>query len=117
MANGNGITFTSSYTGKEMLNPATNKPFQTLNEYLVYMDGDSSAKKTANKIIETTETADKPSENNPFGYNAANLELKKSGDTPGSLSKKQTETAAKGAGKSLDQFASEYAESKIKSYI
>jgi len=72
------------------------------------------AKKIAGKIVErNTFTADKPSENNPFGYDAATLETKYNGDTSGAFSKKDTETGAKGADKTLDQVASEYAENKF----
>ena len=109
MANGNGISFTSSYTGKEMLNPATNKPFQTLDEYLAHMDGGSSAKKTANKIIESVNTASIPSME---GVAPTSIDYRKNGDSKTTFKNGGEKEAAAG-GKKLDEVASKYAEEKF----
>jgi hypothetical protein len=99
---------TDSFTGEQM-------EFESFDAYMAYMDKkESTADKIAKKNKENAENADKIKEdtftaNNAFGFDKATQDLKTNGDTPSAFSKKDTEKAAEGSGKSLDQVAKEFA--------
>ena len=93
---------TDSWTGEQM-------EFKNYDAYIAYMDKkESSASKTAKKIIEQSNTADSKSKTNAAV--SVSPSGKATADTPGTFSEKDTETAAKGSGKSTEQAAKEFAD-------